>query len=132
MKVSLSFEEMWYLLESCLRGSHLRTSTIERFVNNFYHGFVDEEKVTLRNLVLDKLYDGEFVPRSECCGKDIWFMERYDMNNRYMVTIEYDGKVETFDTFKHAGSDRYYTGINESLNHMYITKIEKYKYVEQV
>lgn len=33
MKVTLDTHEMFYLLESCLRGSHLRSGTILRFVD---------------------------------------------------------------------------------------------------
>lgn len=128
MNVNLSFSEMWYLLESCLRGSHLRTSTIERFVNEFFHMFDDEERVELRYRVLDKIYGGNFVPISSCCEKDVWFMERYDLNNRYSVTINYRGEIKTFDAFKHGNGEGYFTSINEQLNPDYIIKVEQIKY----
>ena len=37
MKVNLDIHEMFYLLESCLRGSHLRSSTILRYVDDWYN-----------------------------------------------------------------------------------------------
>lgn len=36
MKVDLDIHEMFYLLESCLRGSHLRSTTILKYVDDWY------------------------------------------------------------------------------------------------
>lgn len=128
MRVDLGFNEMWYLLESCLRGSHLRTSTIERFVDEFYHEFTDDEKCMLRYNALDKIYNWNFSPITSCCGKDVWFMERYDPDNRYKVTVSYNGKTEVFDAFKHKGKDEYYTGVATAIAPEYVIKVEKVEY----
>lgn len=47
MKVELDNFEMYCLLESCIRGSHLRSSTILRFVDDWYELFTKEQREKL-------------------------------------------------------------------------------------
>lgn len=87
MRVNLDFFEMYYLLESCFRGSHLRVSTIYRFVDEFYVWFSPEERKNLHDWIVRDIYDGKFEPRSQLCGADRVFMARYDPDNQYEVTV---------------------------------------------
>lgn len=87
MRVNLDFFEMYYLLESCFRGSHLRTQTIYRFVDEFYVWFSPEERKNLHDWIVRDIYDGKFEPRSQLCGADRVFMARYNPDNQYEVTV---------------------------------------------
>ena len=87
MRVNLDFSEMYYLLESCFRGSHLRVSTIYRFVDEFYVWFSPEERKNLHDWIVRDIYGGKFEPRSQLCGADRVFMARYDPDNQYEVTV---------------------------------------------
>lgn len=87
MRANLDFFEMYCLLESCFRGSHLRTDTIRRFVDEFYVWFSPEERKNLHDWILRDIYDGKFEPRSQLCGADRVFMARYDPDNQYEVTV---------------------------------------------
>lgn len=87
MRVNLDFFEMYYLLESCFRGSHLRSGTIRRFVDEFYVWFSPEERKNLHDWILRDIYDGKFEPRSQLCGADRVFMARYNPDNQYEVTV---------------------------------------------
>ena len=120
MKVSLDKFEMYYLLESCFRGSHLRSNTILRFVDEWYDMLCDGEKACLYEWVLCDIYDGEFKPTSRLCGADEIFMARYNPENRYMITLI---NGEQIDSFKM--KDRYYVLSNRYIADETITKIEK-------
>ena len=87
MRVNLDFSEMYCLLESCFRGSHLRVSTIYRFVDEFYVWFSPEDRKNLHDWIVRDIYDGKFEPRSQLCGADRVFMARYNPDNQYRVSV---------------------------------------------
>ena len=88
MKVNLDIHEMFYLLESCLRGSHLRSSTILRYVDDWYNLLSQSQRHKLYEWILRLVYDGEFKIRSSACGADRIFMARYNPDNQYRVLLE--------------------------------------------
>lgn len=120
MKVNLSKFEMFYLLESCLRGSHLRSDTVLRFVDEWYVLFSENEREQLYDWVLRLVYEGEFKPFTPLCGADTIFMARYNPDNRYKVTM-IDG--EEVDAFLLDG--KYYVKSNRYCEPKFIKKIEK-------
>lgn len=97
MLVDLDTNELWYLLEGCLHGSHLRSGTIERFVNEFYDKLSEHQRMDLFEWAvrLGYAWNGNrcFSPSGSCCGKDTIFMKRYHPLNQYIVTMSY--KVKT-------------------------------------
>lgn len=123
MKVSLDKFEMYYLLESCFRGSHLRSNTILRFVDEWYDMLCDGEKACLYEWVLRDIYDGEFKPTSRLCGADEIFMAAYNPENRYSVTTFYDGETKVVNAFLIDG--KYFVKSKRFIAPEYITKIEK-------
>lgn len=123
MKINLDKFEMYYLLESCLRGSHLRSSTILRFVDEWYYLFTEKERNKLYEDVLRIIYNNHFEPDSRCCGADIIFMAAYNPNNRYLVTTYYDGVKDKVEAFFMDG--KYYITSNRFIDSEYITTIEK-------
>lgn len=93
MKVDLDIHEMFYLLESCLRGSHLRSSTILRYVDDWYNLLSQSQRHKLYEWTLRLVYDGEFKIRSSACGADRIFMARYNPDNQFRVTVS-DGEKD--------------------------------------
>lgn len=100
MKVTLDTHEMFYLLESCLRGSHLRSGTILRFVDEWYTLFTPKERSALYDWTLRLVYNGEFKPFSSACGADIVFMPRYNPDNQYLITLSNGINTMIIDAFK--------------------------------
>ena len=128
MKVNLDIFEMYYLLESCFRGSHLRTDTIERFVDEWYRLFTPGQRKNLYERILRDIYNGKFVPDSRLCGADIKFMARYDPDNQYKVTasryiLGHDMEIWEYDAFLLDG--KYYTGSTKYVAPEFITEITK-------
>lgn len=87
MKVDLDLFEMSWLLESCLRGSHLRSGTIDRFIDDWYWRFSGTDRARLHEWVLRLVYDGNFKPMQSMCGADVRFMARYDPDNQYELEV---------------------------------------------
>ena len=124
MKVDLDIFELGWLLDTCLRGSHLRTPTIERFVDEWYDKLNEQERYNLYEWSLRITYHGAFKPSDASCGKDRIFMKRYDPENQYMVTTFYEGKEEVHRTFLMDG--KYHTECTRFIAPEYITKVEKF------
>lgn len=123
MKVELDIFEMYYLLESCLRGSHLRSGTILRFVDDWFELFPKEQREKLYYDTLRLIYDNNFVPCTQCCGADTVFMARYNPDNQYRVTVSDGRETMTVDSFKM--NNKYYVKSNRFCAEEYIKKIEK-------
>ena len=123
MKVELDIFEMYYLLESCLRGSHLRSGTILRFVDDWYELFTKEQRDKLYYDTLRLIYDNNFVPCDSCCGADKIFMSRFNPKNQYRVTVSNGRETKTVNAFKM--NNKYYVKSNRFCAEEYIKKIEK-------
>ena len=138
MLVDLDIHELWYLLERCLHGSHLRSDTIERFVNEFYDKLSEHQRMNLFEWAVRLGYSWycetdskHFEPSSTCCEKDIIFMKRYHPENQYIVTMKYryknaDGKwhrkTERVRAFKMDGE--YYIDSHRRCAQEFIASIE--------
>lgn len=120
MNVKLDKFEMYYLLESCLRGSHLRSGTILRFVDEWYSKFTKKEREQFYTSVLRDVYEGEFKDLLHLCGADAMFMARYNPDNQYRVTLINGNTVEAFKI-----NDRYYVLSNRFIDENCIIKVEK-------
>ena len=112
--VSLDIYEIGYLLDACLRGSHLRSGTVKRFVDDWYDLFTEDERMRLFEWTIrltydcrwsskEKNYQPHFEQRSNCCGSDVEFVHRYHPDNQYLVTTRYEGKVEQHRCFMMEG-----------------------------
>ena len=123
MKVELDIFELGYLLDSCLRGSHLRSTTIEKFVNDWYDLLTEQQRYNLYEWTIRLTYYGEFKPSDRCCGADELFIKRYDPDNQYLLTTDYNGKIEQYRAFLYNGE--YHTTSTRFIAKEYITKVEK-------
>lgn len=132
-QITLDVVEMEYLLDTCLRGSHLRSNTVRRFVDEWYDLLTEVERIRLFEWTIrltydqrwtsdNKAYKPHFEPSDQCCGHDIEFVHRYHPNNQYLVTTLYNGKKEQHRCFLMNG--RYYLNSNRIIVAEYITDIE--------
>lgn len=120
MKVQLDKFEMYYLLESCFRGSHLRSSTILRFVDEWYRLIPEKRGIEYYQWILRDIYNGEFKPSPNLCGADKTFMARYNPDNRYMITLINGEQVDAF-----LMDGRYYVLSNRYIAEETIKKVDK-------
>ena len=123
MKVDLDLPEMSYLLESCLRGSHLRSSTVDRFVNEWYRKFNGYERAKLFECMLRNVYDGKFKPMTSMCGSDIVFMARYNPDNQYELKVSMSGVKQSVRSYKLA--DFYWVDSNKYVDPDNIVSVRK-------
>lgn len=134
MQVDLDLHEMYYLLESALNGSHLRCSTLDKFVDKWYKILTEKQRCQLFEWVIRVACAGNrknngFVPSGSCCGSDSIFMKRYHPENQYEVTTLCDGEQqETYRCFKMAG--HYYIDSKRFIPCEYITKVLKLEFPE--
>lgn len=123
MKVELDMFEMYCLLESCIRGSHLRSGTILRFVDDWYELFTKEQREKLYYDTLRLIYDNNFVQCDSCCGADKIFMARFNPKNQYRVNVSNGIETNTVNAFKM--NNKYYVKSNRFCAEEYVKKIEK-------
>lgn len=123
MRVNLDFFEMSWLLESCLRGSHLRAGTVDRFVDTWYGMFNGRERESLYEWMLRIVYDGEFKPMPSMCGADERLMARYDPDNQYEVEVLWSDTKRLLRAFKL--NDKYYINSTRYVNPSSIINVRK-------
>lgn len=123
MKVNLDLFEMSWLLESCLRGSHLRAGTVDRFVDTWYGMFNGRERESLYEWMLRIVYDGEFKPMPSMCGADERLMARYDPDNQYEVEALWSDTKRLLRAFKL--NDKYYINSTRYVNPASIINVRK-------
>ena len=123
MRVELDFFEMLYLPESCLRGSHLRSTTVERFSGEFWSKFTEKQRNSLYRFVLSHVYDGKFKPMPSMCGADERLMARYDPDNQYEVEALWSDTKRLLRAFKL--NDKYYINSTRYVNPSSILNVRK-------
>lgn len=123
MRVNLDLFEMSWLLESCLRGSHLRSGTVDRFVDTWYGMFNGRERESLYEWMLRIVYDGEFKPMPSMCGADERLMARYDPDNQYEVEALWSDTKRLLRAFKL--NDKYYINSTRYVNPSSIINVRK-------
>lgn len=124
MKVDLDLFEMSWLLESCLRGSHLRAGTVDRFVDTWYGMFNGRERESLYEWMLRIVYDGKFKPMPSMCGADERLMARYDPDNQYEVEALWSDTKRLLRAFKL--NDKYYINSTRYVNPSSIINVRKF------
>ena len=127
-EVTLDIHEVYFLLESCFRGSHLRTPTIDRFTDMFYEELSENDRYRLFTWLHRDFgeRDGGYVPRDRLCGSDEWFFARFDPNNQYEVTYRgMKGEKIVVRAFKKDNDGRYYVGLRLSVVPEVIVSVRK-------
>lgn len=96
LNVRLDKFELYYLLESCFMGSHLRSDTILRFVDEWYGMLTEEQRACYYEWILRDVYNGSFKPLGRLCGADRIFMARFDPSVQFEVLLSNGRKVNAF------------------------------------
>lgn len=123
MRVNLDLFEMSWLLESCLRGSHLRSGTVDRFVDTWYGMLNGRERESLYEWMLRIVYEGTFKPMPSMCGADERLMARYDPDNQYEVEALWSDTKRLLRAFKL--NDKYYINSTRYVNPSSILNVRK-------
>ena len=131
-RIDLDIFGLYYFLESCFRGSHLRTSYIDMSTDIMYNEMKEEDRFRLYTWIKRDVYNNDFKPISSLCGSDIWWMSRFNPDNQYKITIKDSSnrqrkQTQDFRAFKvpEINPDRFYVGVNEWIPSEEIIRIEK-------
>ncbi|MBF0553769.1 MAG: hypothetical protein HQK96_04345 [Nitrospirae bacterium] len=126
-RFKIDFFEFSFLVESCIPQVPIaRTMFWQRVINEHYHELTMNERARLFDWIQCNY---SFKQGMEEKVEDVvWFYDRFNPDNQYKVTYEFDGETESVDCFKHCnnkGVEHYYTQMNRFVADEYIVKIEK-------
>lgn len=118
---NIDFWELCFLAEACIPPRPIaRTMFWQNLTNLYYHKMTQHER--------DRLFD--FMDRSSKYEESLRanedtkiFHARFDPNNQYRVTTNFQDKEEVYDAFLRNG--KYYTSSNSFISVDYIIKVEK-------
>jgi len=116
MKLTIDYFELTVLIEASWHaGTILRYSIIEKAIDYWYNRLEDNDRA--------RLYD--FFKRDFEVKEEIQeiFMARYNPDNQYEVTTDFEGKINKYHCFKWC--DEYHTDKKTSIKEKYITEITK-------
>jgi hypothetical protein len=117
----IDFFELCFLAEACIPPRPIaRTMFWQNLTNAYYNQMTGHERVRLFELMKRNSWYEESLATQE--DTQI-FHARFDPDNQYIVTTNYNGEVGEWDAFKR--NDKYYTSATKSIIEDYITKIEK-------
>lgn len=126
MLVELNIYELYYLLESALKGGKEHTSVLRRFIDDIYDKLTDDERIFLWQNALHKCYCNCFIPSPDGTGLDKIFMARYNPENKWRVTYRAEmffDKEKTVETFRVDGL--YYLNSVTAVDKERIISVEK-------
>lgn len=117
----IDFFELCFLAEACIPPKPIaRTMFWQNLTNVYYDQMTGHERVKLFEFMNRNSWYEESLATQE--DTQI-FHARFDPDNQYIVTTNYNGEVGEWDAFKR--NDKYYTSATKSIIEDYITKIEK-------
>ena len=122
----IDFFELAFLAEACIPPRPIaRTSFWRDLSDKYWYQMSEEERAHLF----------EWLGRNDNYKKSLeteedtkLFHARFDPNNQFTVTTEFNGTVNKHRAFK--WEERYYTGTRSSIADEYITDIEKINFKE--
>jgi hypothetical protein len=117
----IDFFELAFLAEACIPPRPIaRTMFWQHLTSKYWDQMTEHER--------ERLF--EWMNRNEWYKKSLEeqeytqvFHARFDPDNQYIVSTDFNGKLEDNRAFKM--KDFYYIGANTSIQEKYITKIEK-------
>jgi hypothetical protein len=117
-RFDIDFFEFSFLVEACIPPRPIaRAMFWQNVCDKYYYVLTQEERT--------KLF--EWIQKNPCFdlnNEDCkLFYDRYNPDNQYSVTTEYNNIVEFVECFLHNG--RYHTKSNVSINEDYIKEIKK-------
>ena len=113
----IDFFEFSFLVEATIPPAPIaRTMFFNNVIDKYYHDMTDAERNRLFEWITSS---HKFNIENEQCDL---FYKRYDPNNQYLVTTNYNDEIQTLETFK--VGEHYHTKSTTSILEEYITKIE--------
>lgn len=121
-RFNIDFFEFSFLVEACIPPRPIARSLFwQDVINKYYNVLTQDER--------DRLY--EWINRNPCMVSSLnqqnedclWFNARFDKENQYLITTNFNNKEEVIETFLFKGN--YYTAINKYVSPEYIIKIEE-------
>lgn len=125
MLIDLDKFELFWLLESVARGSHLRQDMWRKFVDIFFHKMTPSEIRFLRDQCAEKL--SNLYPDEKSVGYEDFqkFLARYDIdNNLYKVIVRYPRGAKRREIIAYKFDDKYAVSLNRFVNSDYIIEGE--------
>lgn len=117
----IDFFELCFLAEACIPPRPIARSMFwHRMIDVYYDQLSEDERERAFGWITK---NPSFDLNNEDCK---WFYDRYDPDNQYMVTSNFEGNINEHRTFLHDG--RYYTDMRKSINEDYITSVKKVPY----
>lgn len=127
MLIDLDKHEMFWLLESAARGSHLRQGLWNKFIDNVFHKLEPDQIRFLHDQCKEKL--SEFYKKESSVGYEDFhrFLARFDIdNNLYRVKVLNPDtkKREKYYTYRFLG--KYFVSSTQFIAPEYIKSVECY------
>ena len=130
MKVEIDFFEYCFLLESCIPPKPIaRTTFFIESINSHYDLMTDLERKNIYLWIKDAINKMFTKDSSSDELIDMW-LARYNPDNQYEVTTLFEDQENINSCFKY--KDSYYTGKYNFINDLYIIKINKKLYLNNI
>lgn len=116
-KFIIDFTELAFLAESCIPPVPIaRAMFWQSLVDSYYFEMSDAQRKKFFEWITKST---RFNTANEDCRV---FYARYNPQNQYIVSTEYNGVKESHEAFRF--NDRYHVKINRSIDERYILKVE--------
>ena len=115
---TIDFFELSFLAEACIPPRPIaRTTFWYDLINKHYHAMTDGERIQLYGWITN---NPQFALDDEDCR---WFADRFNPDNQYVVTTNYNGEETENKAFKRG--ERYYIGKDTFIADEYVTSVKK-------
>lgn len=121
-RFDICFLEFSVLVKSCIPPTPImRAMFWENVCGKYYNVLTQEERNNLYEWVMrEYTMQKGLQDKNEDC---LLFDARYDKDNQYLISTNFNGKLEDIECFKWKGC--YHTSKNTSIIEKYITNIQK-------
>lgn len=93
---SIDFFELSFLAEACIPPAPIARMTFwYKLINDYYHEMDSNERLKLYKWIYSNSRFTDNINHDDCQ----LFITRFNPDNQYKVTVEYEGKLETADCF---------------------------------
>ena len=117
-RFNIDMFEFSFLCEACIPPVPIARAVFwSKVIDEYYHELTSGERTNLFDWITK---NGRFDMSNKDCEL---FYNRYNPNNQYEITTDYENDIKTIIAFKH--NNRYHTDSKTSIIEEYITNIKK-------